>query len=519
MSARAQSWVVRASTFLFACGLAFEPLYHIVRGSINYTIFPQDDFYYYYLTAKNLALHGISSFDGIVATNGYHPLWLWLQSLIVLFTRESDRTFFVTLEILQIASAIISAELLMRLLRRIYGESLWIYAVSLGAAVLESVLIFTGMETVLCIPLLLWFAMEFINVFDGRRAFVAGLAGTLLVLSRIDTILCIVLAVAILLSHRRGQIAFFVPFTLLFLYVLSNQLFFHNWLPVSSQVKQLEDGLHFNLRAIEAIRTPRGSLYFLATVIGLVLIIRNWTRDAQQATKLLLLVFAILFTLVLALRVGWSAYMWYFYPFPISAAVGILEIRDRFRLHWDRLIERGGVVAFGLIVLFSTWFLVRDIPMMTTNFHLPPEHMFVHAEGIESFTSSHPGRYAMGDRAGVTAFVTGQPILQVEGLAADQAMVDSIRSKANLLNVLRKYGVKYYIVSYPLREFKEQDNVWDLQEPHWQQVEPYVPVMRARFYAPEVYRYPLPVGEHATDSSIWVTRILDVSQAKDLEGK
>ena len=125
----------------------------------------------------------------------------------------------------------------------------------------------------------------------------------------------------------------------------------------------------------------------------------------------------------------------------------------------------------------------------------------------------------MGDRAGVTAFINKQPILQIEGLAADQLLVDSIRSKANLLNVLRKYGVQYYIVSFPLREFREQDRVWDLQEPHWQHVEPYVPVLRGHFYAPEIYRYPLPVAEALKDSSVWVTRILDISQAKDLEGK
>src|SRR5436190_21822516 len=117
MSSRAQVWIVRAGTFLFACGLAYEPLYHLIRGSLDYAIFPQDDFYYYYLTAKHVALNGFSSFDGIVATNGYHPLWLWLQSFIILFTRESDRSFFVVLEVIQIASAVISADPLTRLLR------------------------------------------------------------------------------------------------------------------------------------------------------------------------------------------------------------------------------------------------------------------------------------------------------------------------------------------------------------------------------------------------------------------
>src|ERR1044071_6975924 len=209
MSSRALRWTVRGGTFLFACGLAFEPLYHIVRGSINYAIFPQDDFYYYYLTAKNLALHGISSFDGTVPTNGYHPLWLWLQGLIVLFTRENDRAFFITLEVLQIASSVIVAELFLRLLRKLYGETAWIFHIALGVGILESVLIFTGMETVLCVLLLLWFALEFKNAIAGQRRFIAGFAGTLLVLSRLDTILCIVIALVLLAAHRRLSLSFF----------------------------------------------------------------------------------------------------------------------------------------------------------------------------------------------------------------------------------------------------------------------------------------------------------------------
>src|ERR1035437_4085432 len=83
-------WAVRFVTLAFACGLAYEPLYHLVRGSLAYAVFPQDDFYYYYLTAKNVALHGFSSFDGIVPTNGYHPLWLWVLSAIAFVVRGND---------------------------------------------------------------------------------------------------------------------------------------------------------------------------------------------------------------------------------------------------------------------------------------------------------------------------------------------------------------------------------------------------------------------------------------------
>lgn len=521
------STVVRVVTLLFACGLAYEPLYHLVQGTLAYAVFPQDDFFYYYLTAKNIALHGFSSFDGIVPTNGYHPLWLWVMSAMAWLTRGSDQTFFVSLEITQIISAVISADLLARLLVRLYGRSTFVYAVALGAALLETVLIFTGMETVLAIPLLLWFGLVFLRLLEEvswQSAILAGFVGALLILARLDAAIAIALAFVLLLilSIDRKAIAVFLLGLLPVAgYLVYNQVEFHNWIPVSAQVKQLQIGWHFNLRAIEAAFTPRGSLYVAGTIIGLFLAIRGWARgrtmDWPTATSILLLGFPILFALLLAVRVSWSSYLWYFYPFPISAAIGVLEIRRAIAWKPSRFSEPAAKVAIVAVIVFAAWFLWRDIPMMTTHFNLPPQHPYKHALNVMEFI--RPGRYAMGDRAGITSFVTGLPILQLEGLAADQAMVDSISTQADLVNVFRHYGVDYYIVSYPISEFDERLGVWNVVEPHRQQVQPYVPVMHGRFSAVEEYCYPFPdpasLPRRWTDSSAFVTRILDVSRAVD----
>ena len=39
--------------------------------------FVQDDFFYYLKVASNVASGNGSTFNGIVPTNGYHPLWMW----------------------------------------------------------------------------------------------------------------------------------------------------------------------------------------------------------------------------------------------------------------------------------------------------------------------------------------------------------------------------------------------------------------------------------------------------------
>lgn len=36
----------------------------------------QDDFFYYLQIAKHIATTGLSTFNGLYLTNGYHPLWM-----------------------------------------------------------------------------------------------------------------------------------------------------------------------------------------------------------------------------------------------------------------------------------------------------------------------------------------------------------------------------------------------------------------------------------------------------------
>ena len=42
-----------------------------------------DDFFYYIKIAKNIVLGAGSTFNGIVHTNGYHPLWLIILTISV----------------------------------------------------------------------------------------------------------------------------------------------------------------------------------------------------------------------------------------------------------------------------------------------------------------------------------------------------------------------------------------------------------------------------------------------------
>ncbi len=525
-------YTVLIGTFLFACGLAYESLYHLWRGSLAYSIIPQDDFYYYYLTAKHIALHGFSSFDGIVPTNGYHPLWLWCLTGLVAITGGNDHTFFQLLSVVQIVSATVSALLLWRLFDRVYGKQTWLAPIVLVTSLLLTVLIFSGMETAVVIPCYVLFILTFLSVLGDTHHLtsflLSGLAASLMILARLDTALAISIAFALLIFNKVGWQelgVFLLGLTPVVAYFIWNHAVFGSWEPVSAEAKQLALGWHFSWRAIDAIGSPRGSIYFLLTVAGLVFSIRSFRKYHRDAgVRIVIFGFPLLFAIVLASKLSWSSYYWYFYPYPISAAAALFEIRSLISDNFRNVVDRLAPIALIAVITIASFILYRDIVGLTSKLNLVESqtraqpNIYIHALGIKPFTDAHPGRYAMGDRAGLTAFITGQPILQLEGLAADQAMVDSIGAQADLLHVLRKYGVQYYIVSYPLREFHEQNWHWDIFEPHKQQVQPWAPAMHGRFYAPEVFRFPAPVGQSLTSAdsaSLWVTRILDISHASE----
>jgi hypothetical protein len=81
---------------------------------------------------------------------------------------------------------------------------------------------------------------------------------------------------------------------------------------------------------------------------------------------------------------------------------------------------------------------------------------------LKDFAATHPGIYGMGDAAGTPAVETGQPIVQLEGLVMDKRFLENIREERNLLDVLRAYGVRYYVSTNAV---PEANGCFELNEP------------------------------------------------------
>ena len=95
------------------------------------------------------------------------------------------------------------------------------------------------------------------------------------------------------------------------------------------------------------------------------------------------------------------------------------------------------------------------------------------AVGLQQFAATHPGRFAMGDDAGMAAYLMKVPVLQLEGLVADKPFVERIRREQPLLQALDDLGVDYYVTVRP----RVNGDCYDVREP--EDAGAHSPVMKA----------------------------------------
>jgi hypothetical protein len=198
-------WVsvgITVAVVVFAGYASFRPLF----SGTPWMLFFEDDFFYYLKVAQNLAHGGGSTFNGIVPTNGCHPLWfLMLTRLSLITTRPQVILGFVGAILFVSAVAIY---LLTRLLLTCYGVTL-VLASGLAAYATSYCMriLFGGMEVVLTVPLVLVVVLmaRSPTLFDlGWRGFCwLGLACSAMILSRLDTaLLATMILIAVLANSE-----------------------------------------------------------------------------------------------------------------------------------------------------------------------------------------------------------------------------------------------------------------------------------------------------------------------------
>ena len=214
-----------------------------------------DDAYYYMQTAINRVNLGFFTFDTVNQTNGFHPLWQWIQAIVLAILPEVCRTPSVAYVIIIVLLMTICFSILafsVYLFRKFYSEDnplAWAF-ISIAIILFSSKYVFIlidGMESTLA----LIFGVFFIYSLYNEKEIKSGIFAALCVASRLDSLLVFifpVLGIYYLSKIIRGQrnikscailaLKLAVP-TIIFLggYLTYNYIQFGHIKPISGALK------------------------------------------------------------------------------------------------------------------------------------------------------------------------------------------------------------------------------------------------------------------------------------------
>jgi hypothetical protein len=433
--------------------------------------FFEDDFFYYVEVARNFARHGVSSFDGIHLTNGYHPLWMLLLAALLTFT--SGKAFLIAVQAVTLAAIMVFYTALLRVLRQI-GIDLALSRLAALVLSLHALLLFRyGMEVTLSLPLgVLTLAYILGPNFRWmpKQTIRYGLLACLTVLARLDGLILFALLLGLQTlaseapwSERLKRIALycigFIPFLV---YLAVNQHVFGIPMPVSAAAKQMKPlfppssaplaGMFFPLDRMKAVFV----LPALALLVcGAVALLRRRPSLRQRPVLLALLLFPAVHVSLLCLLSDWGVWPWYYYALVYSSLAAIAVLLQPYagaEKKYPFFPLRAALLAPALFyVLYISVYAVKK----------QPSSIALIASDLAAYMQQHPGIYAMGDEAGTTEYLSAQPVIQLEGLTMDRAYLANIRQQRPLAEVLHDYHADYYIVLYAQRV----DGCYDVHEP------------------------------------------------------
>ncbi len=413
-----------------------------------------DDAYYYLLIARHFAESGVPSFDGLHATNGFHPLWmLLLAALYKAIGPAADVYRQVTAaKALEVAALAFALAVCVLAFHRLRGRTplAWGFV---GAALVFFVPTFLlweqGMESTLATGLFLLALYAFIDERPGWLAVALPLA----FLARLDALVFAIapLALAWLLRAPEAWKSAWralVPLVIVASVYIAINLFWTGYpTPISGEIKS---SFPFITLHGEFLRTPLDmaplsgwSALFaapnvLAASVAIVLLalacMWNWSEPWCRAVGLVLAIAALLVANVLLFQ-RWDKgveprYLALPYSLIGFAALALLGGSARPAVPASLFIVLAGSCAFGLAMRL---YAERDARMDRRT-----------QREVQAIVA--PTERMAGTDVGGFAFWLERSVVNLDGVVNDRELQDVIRDK-RLGAYLDRSGVRYLIVA------------------------------------------------------------------------
>lgn len=421
-----------------------------------------DDSFYYAEIARRLATAGTSSFDGIHPTNGYQPLWTWLQVPIFWLPAGAETAMRLTRS-LEILLGLAGFLALAAAARRA-GVRPWLVPVLLPFF-LSTPALYIGMEagtSVACVCIAAWAAVRFGGRGDLRDAVVLGVALAACTLARLDNLAFAALvagALALAGPARPGRVraallaTAFLPFVA---YLIWNWTVFGAPVPVSGLAKQLwseatpDAGLQRLMRRAGEMweHRPVREAAILATLVGLAgIVTARRTRGARQALAIVALGLAALAAAklvyyTLTVEPPFGTYSWYFATSRLLRYVAILWAADWLAHRLPRRIAAarwpGVLVLLGVAVTAGA-----ELRGYATRAADPePDWEILSWHGARWLDANVAGDEVVGSfDAGVLGHFSKHAVVNLDGLVQSVAFYERRRAGVPLVDELDRLGV------------------------------------------------------------------------------
>lgn len=428
----------------------------------------EDDAYFYATIARRVTEQGFVSFDGVSATNGFHPLWMGM--LIATRSIVPDQIDFlravsVLSSFLMFAAGIVAVKNLCRQYSPIVVLLVFIL-------LLRYMRDFThlAMETSILIPIVFLVLAMLDRVTSATSTrYLLGLGGLLALvgLARLDAALLAVLIGiwAVMEKGKRSALVVFIPGIIAGVSCLAvNRIFFGTWMTVSGSIKASGPGLNslfakqlFLFSDPLGFRSPWG-LFLLFFVLSFVILFMRNSRPSAKASS----AFLLLFTASQLFLSSWRLWYWYAYPavlFCMFCLPFLLQkLFDSVRIP-EKLMNAAFVLLLALTIPLAVLWGWHYGGENSDDFRVRNMHI---AEEL-NYLMEDSTLIAMGDRAGSFAYFFHGGVVQMEGLAGNRDLFKSIQ-QGRLREYLSEMGVDF-VVSWTGPENAGDYTSWDLLIP------------------------------------------------------
>ncbi len=405
--------------------------------------FYADDTYFYFQVARNFA-HGMgSTFNGIMNTNGYHPLWMLVCAVIFKlgFTGyPALRAIAVVLTAISLGTFLIVRRLLLDV-----GISCWWIALLLLVPFSFTTQLGTeGSLSALLIAAALLFGYRMLQFPTATNALAFHTFAALAVLARLDNIFIIALIwlSTLLLAPRENHLVILrwhlrtIPVYLILWggYLATNWFGFHTIQPISGMLKSASDLHHMPFANLDRL----GEFAFaVSTICILFLALKNRTlffRAIAVPMYAGVAIHGLYISLHMSSETRWS---WYYTTWFVLAAILLAMSVQVLLDQSSRRAQFAQALAWITIALLLVIAALRDKP---GPFTIRSEH-----PGFAAFTQEHGiDRALIYDKPGRLAYFSNVAMVPIDGLMGNLDFQKELATKG-ILEFAQRENIRYLI--------------------------------------------------------------------------